>query len=145
MPLPVPSKADRRGLSKALSMVRLHGRVKMFMERQGKRYAKRANRDREGKVFVEGELVSTSERRGSPNYFHKGLNLFPVLKLINDNAYVLDYVPGIWRYRGLEFEDKFFSRRGNQDDSQNDLTRTIGESLQGSLTRGKLKKLEAEI
>ncbi|RDX71353.1 hypothetical protein CR513_49310, partial [Mucuna pruriens] len=35
-------------------MVRLHKRAKTFMKRQDKRYTKRANRDKEGRVFVEG-------------------------------------------------------------------------------------------
>ncbi|RDY11587.1 hypothetical protein CR513_03738, partial [Mucuna pruriens] len=35
-------------------MVRLHERARTFMERQGKRYTKRVNRDIEGRVFAKG-------------------------------------------------------------------------------------------
>ncbi|RDY14585.1 Retrovirus-related Pol polyprotein from transposon 17.6, partial [Mucuna pruriens] len=45
------------GMSKTQSMVRLHEIAKTFMERQGKRYDKRVNRDKEEKVFAKGDLV----------------------------------------------------------------------------------------
>ncbi|RDX85612.1 hypothetical protein CR513_33183, partial [Mucuna pruriens] len=51
-PLPILSKVDPKGLSKAQSMIRLHERVRTFMESQGKRYAGRPNRDKEGRVFA---------------------------------------------------------------------------------------------
>ncbi|RDX96141.1 hypothetical protein CR513_21236, partial [Mucuna pruriens] len=54
VPLLILSKANPKGLSKTQSMVRLHERAKTFMERQGKRYAERANSDKEGRFFVEG-------------------------------------------------------------------------------------------
>ncbi|RDX91857.1 hypothetical protein CR513_26104, partial [Mucuna pruriens] len=57
MPFPVPSKANPEGLSKAQSMVRPHERARTFMERWGKRYVERANKDREERVFIEGDLV----------------------------------------------------------------------------------------
>ncbi|RDX77316.1 hypothetical protein CR513_42579, partial [Mucuna pruriens] len=83
IPLLVPSKVELEGLSKAQSMVRLHERAKVLLEKQGKRYVGRVNRDREGSAFVKGHLVwSTSIR---------SLHL---------------------RYGQLVFEDKFSSRRG---------------------------------
>ncbi|RDX79857.1 hypothetical protein CR513_39665, partial [Mucuna pruriens] len=53
---PMP-KANLEDLSKAQSMVRLYGRAMTFIERQGKRYAERANMDKEERVFEERDLV----------------------------------------------------------------------------------------
>ncbi|RDX76012.1 hypothetical protein CR513_44043, partial [Mucuna pruriens] len=52
-------------------MVKLHERARTFMERQDKRYAERANRGKEGRLFVEGDLVWVHLRK----------------ERINDNAY----------------------------------------------------------
>ncbi|RDX63422.1 hypothetical protein CR513_58148, partial [Mucuna pruriens] len=62
VPLHVSSKADPKGLSKAQSMVRLHERARMFMERWGKIYAKKMNGDREGRVFEKYEWLEFKEK-----------------------------------------------------------------------------------
>ncbi|RDX75899.1 hypothetical protein CR513_44187, partial [Mucuna pruriens] len=54
VPFLVLSKANLEGLSKVQSMVRLHKKVRTFRERQGKRYAERVNKDKEGRVFTKG-------------------------------------------------------------------------------------------
>ncbi|RDX68018.1 hypothetical protein CR513_53040, partial [Mucuna pruriens] len=57
IPLFVSSKANSEGLSKAQSMVKLHEKARVFMEKQGKRYVKIVSKDREGRAFAEGDLV----------------------------------------------------------------------------------------
>ncbi|RDX62747.1 hypothetical protein CR513_58891, partial [Mucuna pruriens] len=59
----------------------------------------------------------------------RGARPFLVLKRINDKTYVLDMPQ--------EF--------GDQEESERDLAGTTRESLQGLLTRGRLKKLEAKV
>ncbi|RDY03779.1 hypothetical protein CR513_12597, partial [Mucuna pruriens] len=83
------------------------------MEKQGKRYAKRVNKDTEGRTFAKGDLVWVhlcKERFPHPRkskLLPRGIGIFPILKKINDNAYVLD-VPQ--EYGRPKFEDKFSSR-----------------------------------
>ncbi|RDY13398.1 hypothetical protein CR513_01708, partial [Mucuna pruriens] len=85
----VPSKVNLEGLSKAKSMVRLHKRPMIFMEKKGKRYAKRKNRDREGIVYHRREMFPSLRKS---KLLLRGTRPFPVLKHINDNAYV-SYIP----------------------------------------------------
>ncbi|RDX73521.1 hypothetical protein CR513_46863, partial [Mucuna pruriens] len=96
MPLFISFEANLEGLSKAQSMVRLHEKAKTFKERQDKRYVERENRDKEGRVFAEGDLVWVRlQKERFPNLrksklLTRGVGPFLVLKQINDNAYVLD-------------------------------------------------------
>ncbi|RDY07633.1 Tf2-11, partial [Mucuna pruriens] len=76
LPLPIQTKANLEGLSKAQSMVRLHDRARTFMETQGKNIIKLAS------------LRFPTLRKSK--LLPQGVRPFLVLKNINDNAYVLD-------------------------------------------------------
>ncbi|RDX91764.1 hypothetical protein CR513_26209, partial [Mucuna pruriens] len=57
VPLPVASITNLDGLSKAQSVVKLHEKAHMYMERNGKQYVKQASKGKEGKVFEKCDLV----------------------------------------------------------------------------------------
>ncbi|RDX88092.1 hypothetical protein CR513_30346, partial [Mucuna pruriens] len=108
----------------------------------------RESQDVYGEVGIEGEVFSwkvalfgsTSERKGSlpcgsPNYFHEWLDIFPMLKRINENAYVLD-IPQ--EYGGMDNpnlktnsfqEGEFDMNQGDQEELPKDVAETTGESL----------------
>ncbi|RDX63417.1 hypothetical protein CR513_58152, partial [Mucuna pruriens] len=142
VPLHVPSKVDPKGLSKAQSMVRLHERARMFMERQGKIYAEKMNGDREGRVFEKERFHTLRKSKLLP----QGDGPFHVFKRINDNVYVLD-IPQ--EYEGnCTFNDKLFSRKRVYYESWR-----IGRVTKGQCanymgwpsktsTRNRLKKME---
>ncbi|RDX95736.1 hypothetical protein CR513_21705, partial [Mucuna pruriens] len=71
-------------------MVMLDERGRMFIERQGKRYAERANKDKEGRHFAEDDLVWRFSTLRKSKLLPRGLGPFQMHKRINDNAYVLD-------------------------------------------------------
>ncbi|RDY03443.1 hypothetical protein CR513_12987, partial [Mucuna pruriens] len=96
----------------------------------------------------------------------RGDGPFPVLKKINDNAYVLDIpqeygdnstfnVSGLSLFdasmnelnlRTNSFQEREFdTNQGGQEESKEDIARTPRDNLQGPLTRGKLKRLEADM
>ncbi|RDY13329.1 hypothetical protein CR513_01773, partial [Mucuna pruriens] len=86
VPSLVPSKDNPKGMSKTQSMVRLHERVRTFMERQGKRYVERANMDKEERFFVESDLERFPTLRKS-KLLPRGDGPFLILKKIIDNVY----------------------------------------------------------
>ncbi|RDY03571.1 hypothetical protein CR513_12837, partial [Mucuna pruriens] len=141
-------------------MVRLHKRSKMFMER-----------DKEGRVFAKGDLVWVHLQKERFPTLRKykllphGDGSFPVLKRINDNAYVLDIPqeyggsnnfsvsnlslfdvgmddPNLRTYSFQEEESDM--NQGDQGD-QEEPQKEIVDGLQGTLTKGRLKKLEVDL
>ncbi|RDX98092.1 hypothetical protein CR513_19039, partial [Mucuna pruriens] len=136
VPLSVPFKENLEGLLKAQSMVRLHERARRFMERQGKRYVKRENRDKEEIMFVKVHLQKERflDLRKS-KLFPLGVGPFLVLKQINKNAYVLD-MPQEFGLDNSNLmtnsfqEEEFGTNRGDHEDSQRDVVGTTRESLQ---------------
>ncbi|RDY11225.1 hypothetical protein CR513_04149, partial [Mucuna pruriens] len=103
--------------------------------------------DNISKLPLEGEVSYHEEVKLLP----QNARPFLVLKRINDNAYVL-YMPQ--EFGGIDDpnlrtnsfqEGESYMSWGDQEGTQRDLARTIGESLQGPLTKGRLKKLEAKV
>ncbi|RDY10603.1 hypothetical protein CR513_04848, partial [Mucuna pruriens] len=137
-------------------MVSLHDRARVFIEKRGKRYAKRVNKDKEGRDFVEGNLVWFHPHMERFPHLMKskllpqGIRPFRILKKINDNTYILD-MPQDYGMDNLNLktnslqEGESNTDQGGQDKPVKNVSQTLGESLQEPLTKGRLKKLKAEV
>ncbi|RDY00115.1 hypothetical protein CR513_16744, partial [Mucuna pruriens] len=123
VPLPIPSIANLEGLSKAQSMVKLHERVRQFMKKKGEKFP----------TLRKFKLLP------------RGCGPFLMLKRINENACVLDMPQEYKAIICLIFLTCFLLLQGGQDEQEKDITHKAIEDLQGLLTKGRLKRLEADI
>ncbi|RDY05236.1 putative mitochondrial protein, partial [Mucuna pruriens] len=109
IPLPISSKLDLEGLSKAQSMVRLHKKARVLRKNKA--------REREELSWKVTLFGSTFKRRG-----------------VDDLSL---------RTNSLQQGESDTNQEG-QDKRTKDVGQTLEECLHGPLTKGRLKKLEAE-
>ncbi|RDX80882.1 hypothetical protein CR513_38506, partial [Mucuna pruriens] len=158
LPLPcVSSMVNLNELSKAQFAC-------AHMEKKGEQYAKHANKGKRKKVFQEGDLVwvhITKERFPTlrkSKILLKGDGLFKVVKMINDNTYVLDMPPKNMevmlvlitqgpnlRTNSLQKEEFDMNMKRLGEDTHEDLEHMEIKVLQGPMARGRLRKIEEEV